>query len=108
MEKPGERVNTSVLRIAYCQLESVGLARPLNANYANLAIWAARRLEIQDLVAPELREEFVGRLASIIALKPAVREALLDFQRSFARFPGGPADAPLAVRGRRGLVLQSP
>ena len=40
MAKPGEHVNTSVLRIASCQLESVGLARPLNANYANLAIWA--------------------------------------------------------------------
>ena len=62
-----------------------------NVEDENLAILAARRLEIQDLVAPELREEFVGRLASIIALKPAVREALLDFQRSFARFPGGPA-----------------
>ena len=39
MAKPAERVNTSVLRIAYCQLESVGCAKALNANCANLAIW---------------------------------------------------------------------
>ena len=39
MAKPAERVNTSVRRIASCQLESVGRDGPLNANYANLAIW---------------------------------------------------------------------
>ena len=39
MAKPAERVNTSVLRIASCQLESVGCAKALNANCVNLAIW---------------------------------------------------------------------
>lgn len=38
---------------------------------------------------PELRSEMVGGIASRISAYPAVREALLDRQREFARQPGG-------------------
>lgn len=38
---------------------------------------------------PELRSEATGGLASRVAVHPAVREALFERQRSFARQPGG-------------------
>ncbi len=50
---------------------------------------AARSLTEADLAAPGLRSEAVGAEASRIAAIPEVRAALLDFQRRFARRPGG-------------------
>ncbi len=38
---------------------------------------------------PDLRSENVGGLASRVSIHPAVRAALLERQRSFARQPGG-------------------
>jgi cytidylate kinase len=38
---------------------------------------------------PRLRTDEVGRLASIVSAHPAVRAALLERQRNFARQPGG-------------------
>ena len=50
---------------------------------------AARKITAADLDDPALREEDVGQAASIVATHGAVREALLDYQRSFAAAPPG-------------------
>jgi len=60
------------------------------------AVVAARKLKPELLSDPELRAEATGKLASKVAAIPAVRAALLDWQRDFARNP--PA-------GKRGAVL---
>lgn len=57
---------------------------------------AARDLDDSDLARPELRDEEVGRLASMVASFGGVRAALLGRQRAFARRPPG---------GARGAVL---
>jgi len=60
---------------------------------------AARALDPAILNRPELRREAVGEAASIVAAMPAVRRALLSFQRQFARHP--PGDAPgVVIDGR--------
>lgn len=48
---------------------------------------AARALAPTALENPDLRSEAVGNAASSVAAIPAVREALLDFQRDFAASP---------------------
>lgn len=50
---------------------------------------AAETLTPEDLAHPGLRTLDAGRAASIVAAIPAVRAALADFQRAFARRPGG-------------------
>jgi cytidylate kinase len=60
------------------------------------AVNAAQKLRPELLTDPELRAEATGRLASRVAAIPAVRTALLDWQRDFAQHP--PA-------GKRGAVL---
>jgi cytidylate kinase len=50
---------------------------------------AARALDPADLGLPGLRGQAVAEAASRVAAIPAVRAALLDFQRRFARRPGG-------------------
>jgi CMP/dCMP kinase len=57
---------------------------------------AARQLTPDDLEAPNLRDEQVSEAASVVAAQPAVRAALVDFQRNFAQQPPG---------GARGAVL---
>ena len=49
----------------------------------------AQRLAPADLCDPALRGREMGEAASVVAAFPAVREALLAFQRSFAARPGG-------------------
>ena len=57
------------------------------------AIAAARSLDPTSFTDAELRSETVGAAASIVAVIPEVRAALLDFQRSFAcREPGAVLD----------------
>ena len=59
----------------------------------------ARRVRAADLDDPRLREERVAQAASVVAAIPAVRQALLAFQRDFARHPpGGAAGAVLDGR----------
>lgn len=53
------------------------------------AAYAARALTALDLKAEGLRSGAAGEAASKVAAIPAVRAALLDFQRDFARRPGG-------------------
>jgi cytidylate kinase len=60
------------------------------------AVAAAQKLKSELLTDPELRAEATGKLASKVAAIPAVRAALLDWQRDFAKHP--PA-------GKRGAVL---
>jgi len=56
---------------------------------------AAKTLDPAGLSDPALREEETGKAASIVSAHPAVRAALLDFQRQFAQRP--PQNAQGAV-----------
>jgi len=60
------------------------------------AVAAAKALRPELLDDPELRAEATGALASQVAAIPAVRSALLAWQRSFAAAPPG---------GKKGAVL---
>ena len=50
---------------------------------------AARGLTAADLVRDDLRTLEAGQAASVVAVIPEVRAALLEFQRRFARRDGG-------------------
>jgi CMP/dCMP kinase len=59
---------------------------------------AAERVRAADLDNPKLRDEDVARASSVVAAIPAVRQALLAFQRDFARQPPAPSGAVLDGR----------
>jgi len=63
-----------------------------------LAEPAARALAPSDLAAPDLRGDAAAQAASKVAAIPAVRAALLDFQRGFAAGPPGGRGAVLDGR----------
>ena len=65
------------------------------------AAQAARDLVQTDLEDPALRGDEAAQAAGIVAANPAVREALLDYQRAFARTP--PRGAPGAVLDGRDI-----
>ncbi|MCG8690013.1 MAG: (d)CMP kinase [Minwuiales bacterium] len=65
------------------------------------AVAAARSLTPEDLADPALRDEAVGEASSVVAVMPAVRDALLGYQRRFATEP--PDDAPGAVLDGRDI-----
>ncbi len=48
---------------------------------------AARDLSFTDIQDADLRTEEIGRAASLVAAIPAVRAALIEYQRSFAKNP---------------------
>lgn len=52
-------------------------------------VLAARTLSPADLAREDLRSLAAGQAASKVATIPEVRQALLEFQRDFARAPGG-------------------
>jgi cytidylate kinase len=58
-------------------------------NDRSLAVAAAEDLNEADLAAANLRFEAVGQAASLISPIPALRAALLDYQRRFAATPPG-------------------
>ena len=62
---------------------------------ADAALAAAKTLDPAGLSDPALREEETSKAASIVSAHPAVRAALLDFQRQFAQRP--PQNAQGAV-----------
>ena len=62
---------------------------------------AARSLDPDELNSDELRTDRVGEMASQIAAIPALREALVEFQRAFAATP--PGGAPGAVLDGRDI-----
>ncbi len=64
-------------------------------NDPNAALGAAMALDSSDLSDPALRDEATGTAASLVSAYPAVRAALLEFQRNFAKTP--PNLAPGAV-----------
>ncbi|WP_374630506.1 (d)CMP kinase [Ferrovibrio sp.] len=68
---------------------------------ADFAAKIAQSLETSDLSAPDLRAEAVGLAASKVASIPAVRAALLEYQRRFASQP--PQNAPGAVLDGRDI-----
>jgi cytidylate kinase len=59
---------------------------------------AAEHLDLKLLAEPGLRGEAAAKAASLVAAQPAVRAALLDFQRNFARRPPGGRGAVLDGR----------
>ncbi len=65
------------------------------------AVAAARAVTADDRADPMLCDEESGRLASEVAAIAAVRTALLDYQRQFARHP--PGDARGAVLDGRDI-----
>ncbi len=62
-----------------------GLARSFRLDDRWAVVAIARSLDPATLDDEGLREPGVGEAASIVARVPAVRAALLDYQRSFAR-----------------------
>jgi cytidylate kinase len=55
---------------------------------------AARSLDLARLDDPRLRDEDVGRAASLVGAIPAVRAALLEAQRAFAHHPPAVGNLP--------------
>ena len=55
----------------------------------NAAVAAARGLGLTDFDEAALRGREMGEAASVVAAIPAVRAALIEMQRAFARRPGG-------------------
>ncbi|MBV9348162.1 MAG: (d)CMP kinase [Pseudolabrys sp.] len=53
------------------------------------AIACARKFDPAWLSHPDLGKDGIGNMASIVSAVPEVREALLNFQRDFARQPPG-------------------
>lgn len=81
----------SLYRAAAFRLLEAG--RP--ASDTTAAEEAARSLQLAAIPDAALRSDEVGRLAGVIAAIPAVRAALLAYQRDFAAHP--PGNAPGAV-----------
>ncbi len=50
---------------------------------------AARDFSLDKIAGADIRSREVGAAASVVAAQPAVRDALLDFQRGFANRPPG-------------------
>jgi len=63
---------------------------------AAAAAEAARHLDLGLLDSPRLRSDEIAQAASVVAVHPGVRQALIDLQRRFAADPPG---------GRAGAVL---
>ncbi|HEX7533020.1 MAG TPA: (d)CMP kinase [Methyloceanibacter sp.] len=61
------------------------LARGADPTDAGAAAAAARALDPTSLTDPLLRAQALGETASVVARHPEVREALLAYQRGFAR-----------------------
>jgi cytidylate kinase len=59
---------------------------------------AAEHFDLKLLADPDLRGEAAAKAASLVAAQPAVRAALLDFQRAFAHRPPGGKGAVLDGR----------
>jgi len=53
------------------------------------AIEAAKSITLDDLANPRLRQERIGKAASVVSAFPEVRQALLEYQQNFAKGPHG-------------------
>jgi cytidylate kinase len=67
-------------------LEAMSMGDPADPAVAERA---AKALDLSVLEDRRLRDESVTAASSMVAAMPAVRAALLDFQRDFAHRPGG-------------------
>lgn len=77
------------------------LKQSIDADDTPAILAAARSLDPDELNSDELRTDRVGEMASQIAAIPALREALVEFQRTFAANP--PGGAPGAVLDGRDI-----
>jgi len=75
-------------RFGFAHLDTGALYRAVGVKGGD-PIEAARSLTPEDLARDDLRTLAAGQVASKVAVIPEVREALLEFQRSFARREGG-------------------
>lgn len=75
-------------RFGFAHLDTGGLYRAVGAKGGD-PVAAARGLSAADLARDDLRTLAAGEAASRVAVIPEVRAALVDFQRDFARRPGG-------------------
>ncbi|QYK41420.1 MAG: cytidylate kinase [Paracoccaceae bacterium] len=75
-------------RFGFAHLDTGLLYRAVGAKGGD-PVAAARGLSPADLARDDLRTLEAGQAASRVAVIPEVRAALLDFQRRFARRPGG-------------------
>lgn len=76
------------LRFGFAHLDTGLLYRAVGALGGD-PLAAARALQPQDLARDDLRSLAAGQAASRVAAIPEVRAALINFQRHFARAPGG-------------------
>jgi len=78
-------------RMGFAHLDTGALYRAVGvlATEGRDPVEAASNLTPQDLARPDLRTAEAGQAASKVASLPEVRQALLEFQRSFASREGG-------------------
>ncbi|MFV0245614.1 MAG: (d)CMP kinase [Qingshengfaniella sp.] len=78
-------------RFGFAHLDTGLLYRATGARVAEgeAPLAAARGLSAADLARTDLRSAAAGQAASRVAAMPEVRQALLEFQRDFARRVGG-------------------
>ncbi len=76
------------VRFGFAHLDTGLLYRAVGAKGGD-AVAAARGLVAADLARDDLRSMAAGQAASLVAVIPEVRAALVDFQRRFARAEGG-------------------
>lgn len=75
-------------RFGFAHLDTGLLYRAVGALGGD-PVAAARGLTAADLARGDLRSLAAGQAASVVAVIPEVRAALVDFQRRFARAEGG-------------------
>ena len=75
-------------RFGFAHLDTGALYRAVGVKGGD-PVSAARGLTPADLARDDLRTLEAGQAASKVAVIPEVRQALLDFQRDFARRAGG-------------------
>ena len=75
-------------RFGFAHLDTGLLYRAVGALGGDPVV-AARGLTAADLARDDLRSLAAGQAASVVAVIPEVRAALVDFQRRFARAQGG-------------------
>ena len=65
------------------------LKNKADPSIVNNAEDAAKKINERDINSPNLRDEEVGQVASIISTYPTVRKELLKYQREFSNTPPG-------------------
>ncbi len=79
----------SLYRAVGLKLVYAGIEPEQIKDNVDIAIDCARNITQDDLSNPRLRQERIGRAASIVAAMPEIRAALLEYQREYAKKSGG-------------------